>query len=236
MTRTHTLRLIAGGLAAATTLSLAGATAAHAAPGTNGATMARLKAAGDTAITARLAVLQQLSGEVNGAKHLSAGDVSTLLGQISADTSGLTQLKTTIDAETNGANLVTELKSIVTSYRVYVEMVPKVHLVRAADWVVDVTTTITNVEPKLQAAISAKGNPSAAVAAYSDLVTKVSAAEGLASGLTGQLEGLTPAEYPSPAQTTLHGDRQALGTAANDLKQARADLQIIRNALKNGNA
>lgn len=233
MTRTHTIRLLAGGLAAATTLSLVGATAAQAAPG---ATMARLKAAGDSAITSRLAVLQQLTSEVTGAKHLNAGDASTLLGQISADISGLTQLKATIDAETNGANLVTELKSVVTSYRVYVEMVPKVHLVRAADWVVDVTTTIGGVEPKLQAAITAKGNPAAAVAAYGDLVSKVSAAQGLAGGLAGQLEGLTPAQYPTPAQATLHTDRQTLGTAASDLKQARADLQIIRDALKNATA
>jgi len=237
MTRARIVRLIAGGLAAATTLSLAGATAAHALPANpSTATLARLKQKGDSAITDRLAVLQQLTAEVNGAKHLAPGDKSTLVGQLSADVSGLTQLKSTIDAETNPISLVTELRSIVSAYRVYVEMAPKVHLIRADDWVIDVTTTITGIEPKLQAAITAKGNPAAAVSAYSDLVAKVSAAEGLANGLTAQLEALTPPQYPAPAQTTLRAARQALGSAAADLKQARADLQNIRDALKNGNS
>ena len=225
-------RLLSLGLAAATLPTLLGVTAASAAdrprltsvtsssPTSTSLTstpanavkpaVARIQQHGDDAINQRLSTLKELTADVTSAKYLTATDRSNLLGQIGADTTGLTQLKATIDANTNPATLIPEVQSIVTAYRVYVELEPKVHLIRAADFVLQLTGTITPLEPKLQAAITARKLTGAAEA-YTDLAAKVAAAEQLVTGLSSQLAALVPSQYPSPAQSTLKSARQNIG-------------------------
>jgi hypothetical protein len=226
---TRSRRLLSLCLAAGTVMTLTGAGAASAAvkPG-----VARLQQRGNDAINQRLTTLNELTGEVTAARYLTAPDRAILLGQIAADIAGLTRLKATIDADTNPATLVPEVVSIVTAYRVYVELEPKVHLIRGADFVLQIAGTITPIEPKLQAALAARHDPGTTAAVYADLVAKVAAAEQLVSGLSGRLAALVPSQYPSPAQATLKAARQAIGAAAADLRQARSDLGQLRDALE----
>src|SRR5205823_6265817 len=95
--------------------------------------MGALKARGDFEIDRRLRTLAYLSRRVHDATHLTADDSDALTTQLAAETSGLTALKAKIDADTDLATLRADLRDIVTQYRVYLLMDPKVHLVIGAD-------------------------------------------------------------------------------------------------------
>src|SRR2546428_166016 len=84
--------------------------------------------AGDVEIDRRLGTLTTLDGLVRDARHLTDADRQELLGEISADRSGLTALKAKIDADTDLTTLRNDLRTIVTGYRVYVLLEPKVRL------------------------------------------------------------------------------------------------------------
>src|SRR5439155_10089617 len=92
-----------------------------------------LKARGDFEIDRRLRTLADLTRRVHDATHLTAADRDALTTQLAAETSGLTALKAKIDADTDLATLRADLRDIVTQYRVYLLMDPKVHLVIGAD-------------------------------------------------------------------------------------------------------
>src|SRR5438874_1065316 len=90
-----------------------------------------------------------LTRRVHDATHLTAADRDALTTQLAAETSGLTALKAKIDADTDLATLRADLRDIVTQYRVYLLMDPKVHLVIGADRVLAAADAFDKVFAKL---------------------------------------------------------------------------------------
>ena len=198
------------------------------------AVLARLKTRGDAEIARRLTTLDQLSHVISDAKHISDGDKTTLTTIVVNDRSGLTTLKTKIDADTDVATARVDVQSIVTSFRVYVLLMPQVHLVRASDVGLDAVTRLDGLAARLQTRIDADRaagkDVTRAQASVDDLKAQTKAAAGVLAPVPDQVTSLTPPQWPG-AQSTLKSARESLRTARHDLQAARDDVRDALAAL-----
>jgi hypothetical protein len=212
-------RLLATALAASFALS----TAAHAAPTRDGSAV---KAAAHAAIARRLTALSDVRQRVSATTHLADANRTELLREIDADSSGLTALDQKIQADTDGATLRDDVRSIVTSYRVFVLMLPKAREVVVADAELAAADALGTAAGKLHAAIdtaTAKGKDTTkAVADLAAMNAKTASARQSAASVPGQVVPLQPANYGT-------ADRPVLIAARESLRSARADLRAARD-------
>lgn len=196
--------------------------------------LATLKTRGDAEIARRLKNLNDASSKIAGLTTLTASDKSALTTQVQNEISGLTALKAKLDADTTLSAGRTDVQSIVTEYRVYLLMLPKVHLVAATDHLSNALNNLSLLSGNLQTAITAQKDKGKDVTAMqtslTDMQAKTSAAGSILSGLADKLLALTPSDY-NTNHTVLMQYRASLGTAQADLKAARADAASIIKAL-----
>lgn len=207
------------------------ATAAHTTP-----TVEALRAWGDCEINRRFTTLTALSSAITASKAMFPSDAAALQGEISSTRSGLTSLKATIDSATVVLTLKADIVKIATDYRVYLLVVPQVHLVNAADSVLAAQARFTDINTRLSARIAtanAAGKGTTAAQADLDAMNAaVAKAVGLATPLPAALLALTPALYNAGnAGPALSNARTAIVSARDDLKSAVADAQACRTAL-----
>ncbi len=199
------------------------------------ATLATCKQAGQNMVTARLDVLGDLRNKVTASKTLTAAHRATLTNLVDSDRSGLSTLATTIQGDTTLAQCRSDVQSIVTRFRVYVLVVPQVHITIAADALQAADTTLAGLEQKLSTAIqNAHLNPGQqqrASEALTDYDTHVGNAAALIKGQADAVLALTPAGYPGTT-TTLKSAHTNLESAHADLKAARADFDTIADILR----
>src|ERR1035437_5183148 len=84
-----------------------------------GATVATIRAFGDCEISRRFTTLTDLSAKITASKVMTSSDASALQSEIGSTRSGLTSLKTTIDAETDVTALKADVVKIATDSRVF---------------------------------------------------------------------------------------------------------------------
>jgi hypothetical protein len=196
--------------------------------------LATLKTRGDAEINRRLTNLNAALTTVQAVTTLTASDKSTLVSQIQAEISGLTTLKTKLDADTTLAAGRTDVQSIVNDYRVYVLMLPKARLSSAFDRLDVVETKLTNLEGQLQSAITAAQTAGKNVTTMQTILTdmraKTTAIASLSSGQVATLLALQPSDYNTD-HTVLESYRTTLGTAQTDAKAAATDAASIIQAL-----
>jgi hypothetical protein len=198
--------------------------------------VAAIISAGDREISRRLTSLSGLASKINAATRLSASDKSTLSSEVSSEQSGLTALKTKLDAEVTLAGAKTDAQSIYGDYRVYALVVPKVQLVKVADDQQVVESKLTDLALKLQTRLSATKSSGKDVtslqAQLTDMQTKTQAAAALSSSIEAKVIGLQPSDYNSN-HAVLIGDRDQLQTAHADNQAAASDAKAIIAGLKN---
>jgi hypothetical protein len=199
-----------------------------------GATVETIRAFGDCEINRRFTTLTDLSAKITASKVMTSSDAAALQSEIGSTRSGLTSLKTTIDAETDVTALVVKIAS---DYRVFLLVVPQVNLVNGADSVLFAQTKFAAVNTTLTARIAAATahgkNTTAAQTNLDAMNAAVTHAVALASPLPAALLPLTPAQYNGgPAGPVLTNARTVLGQARDLLKSATADAKACRDALK----
>jgi hypothetical protein len=204
---------------------------------TTGMTPARmtlLKDRGHLAIQRRLNELDRLTALVNGAKHLTSANRSSLLSKLSSDRSGLQALDTKIQGDSDAATLRSDLQSIVTAYRIYVLVAPQVHIVVASDRVAAFVSLGDTIAGKIQAAIDkAKADGKdvkAAQTALNDMKRQLQDASAAIAGVASKVIALTPSGYPGN-RSTLISARDSILTARAHLVKARADARAAISAL-----
>ncbi|HTB48783.1 MAG TPA: hypothetical protein VK712_01740 [Verrucomicrobiae bacterium] len=202
----------------------------------NQATLNLIINRGNSEITRRLNTLNTLSSKINGAAKLTSSDKSSLNSEVSSEISNLTSLKTKLDADTDVTTARTDAQGIITDYRVYALIVPKVDLVKTADDQQTAEAKLSALSTNLQSRITAAQNSGKAVtslqSSLSDLNSKVAAAQAISSSIESSVIGLQPSDYNSN-HSVLSGDRNQLSTAHTDIQAAIADAQSIVTALKN---
>jgi hypothetical protein len=194
-----------------------------------------LKAKSDTAITKRIASLQDLSTKVSAAKHISVSEKSSIQATISGEVSSLQGLQARIDADTVGADLKTDAESITKDFRIYMLVIPQGRIVAASDRVDTIVGLMQQFAPKLQARITAAQtagkNVTVAQNAYADMIAKVADAQTQANAAVSSTASLQPdqgnASVEASNKTSLKAAEAKLKTAEQDLKAARADVSVI---------
>lgn len=209
-----------------------------ASPALNAKQTARLSSlhiAADTAITARLTSLNSASARINGLAKLSSDQKAQFNGQITTDINALTALKSKADADTDLTTLRADYRSIFTTYRIYAEFLPQLHLLIASDTMGVSADKLTQFATKLQSRVQAAGNPSNLTSLLSDMQAKNADADTQYKNVQSQVSQLTPQGYdanPSGTTSILKGARSEIQTGANDLKASWADAKQIMQALK----
>jgi len=193
----------------------------------------------DMQITTRLASLNQASTRLDAIKKLTDAQKQQYTTAIQTNISGLTSLKAKCDADTDAATLEADTKSIVTSYRIYLEFMPQTALLAATDRLNDISSQFTIVIAKLQSRITeAQGqgdNVTSLQATLTDLQAKIADVATQTATITTQVGSLQPANVntdKSGTKTDFKSGRTALQAAQMDVKAALADVKLIVKGLE----
>jgi len=194
-----------------------------------------LKTHGDAEITRRLTSLNAAVTAVGKTTKLTASDKTTLTSQLQAEISGLTALKTKLDAETTLDGARADVQSIFDDYRVFALMLPKVRLIVVDDNFLAVgdafNTLALNLGSKINTAKAAGKDVTSVQATLTDMEAKLGDAHTKYFGLADKIINLSPSDY-NANHALLGTDRDALTAARADFKSARADATLIIAGLK----
>jgi hypothetical protein len=227
--------LTVGGVAQATSTSTGSGSSAAAAATATQTKIANIISKGNQEINRRLATLNTLSTKISSTTKLTSDDQATLSSEVNSEISGLTSLKSSLDAQTTLAGAISDAQSIISGYRVYALVVPKVMLIKTADDQQAVEAKLTTLAQKLQTRISAaqtKGtNVTTLQADLSDMTTMTAAAQNISSSMEQTVLVLEPTDYDSD-HAVLAGDGAQLQTAHSDNVAAYNDAKNIVSALQ----
>jgi len=188
-------------------------------------TVPAAKALCDQAITKRLTSLSTVRSSLDTATNVAGSDRTALDAEIDAAVAGLTTLKGTIDGDSTLVKVRSDCRLIVTSYRVYLFLIPKVELVRATDRVDAAADVLKSLQGLLQGLVNAdlaKGkNVTSAQGYVTDLGVKVSAATTSATSAASAVLPLDVSGFPGN-RPTIVSSRAALNSAAGALQGAEA--------------
>lgn len=195
--------------------------------------LATAKAHCDSAITHRLDALKRDSDRVEKLTHLSSENRTDLTSQLDAASTGLTQLKGTIDATTTAKALRVECKKTATEFRVYVLDRTKVRTAVATNRLAAGTERLAKLDAKLPEVIdraTKRGVPADKIA---DAQQRVTVVKAKLADATSKVDGqLAKVLALTPAQVNDHSAAPVLSAVKSDLAGAKADGAAIRTELK----
>jgi len=233
-------RGIAAATAGAAVLVLAGGQAAMAATPRPAATatcsaaaLSYVQARVGLAVSKRELTIGQLTSALTQRPHVTNAHRATLTGLFTSDAAGLQAVNAAVHSDTTCKQAVTDGRTVVTSYRVYMLLVPQTHLVAASDTGTYGASRLTAVEPKLQTAIDAIADPTTkahAQAAFDDLVAQAKTATDDFADVADTMLALTPAGMPA-AQSTVDAQRAKVTSGRTALTTALQDAKTIQSLL-----
>ncbi|MBS2961406.1 hypothetical protein KGA66_00010 [Actinocrinis puniceicyclus] len=193
-----------------------------------------VKALATARIDGRLETLRALQLAVTNAAHLTSADRSALGSLLTSDVSGLTALRGKVAAESAVAAVRADETVMVDQYRVYMLVVPKVHLTDAFDIEAAAVSALRKVHDKLAERVAKQpgGATAAEQAQLADLQTRVQNAEQAESGKTATLLAIQPGADATAIRGAITPLVDAAKSARKDLKQARDDAKKVRAELK----
>ncbi len=190
-------------------------------------------------LAARVSQLNALSSAAdNSANHLTTGDRQSLQNDITTvELPGIQGLQTQVPSVTTCPALRALARSMVYDYRVYVVMTPQTHMTVVMDDEAAIEGVLVNLEPQIATAIqnaqTAGKNVTAAEAAFTDLKSQVSTAQGETSGQSATILAQTPTGFPGNWGVFLAARTNATNAHA-DLHAAYSDAEHIRTDLQKG--
>ena len=199
------------------------------------ARLSTLHTLADSAINKRLTSLNEASTRINGLVKLTGDQKSQFSGEITTYVNGLTSLKTKADADTDLPTLKADYRSIFSTYRIYAEFLPQVHILTASDTMAVTADKLSDLAAKLQSRIQTAGNPGNLTNLFSDMQARITDAKTQYSNVQSQVTSLTPQSYDNNATgttATLKNARSQIQTGSGDLKTAFADAKQIIQAIK----
>ena len=189
----------------------------------------------DAAVARRLTSLASVKAELDATPSVASADRATLDTQIDATGTGLTALKATFDADTTLAKVRTDCSRVVSEYRVYALLIPRIELVRAAGRVQAAAGTLKHLAGLLQAGVNAARDRSkdttSAQGYVTDLGLKADAATKAVAGIPTAILPLDAAGYPGD-RPVLVGARASVAAAQGALTGAIAAASSAITALK----
>jgi hypothetical protein len=195
------------------------------------------RAVGDCEIDRRLDTISKLRTVLADAKALTGAHRTALTAILDRSQSGLTGLRSKIDADPDLPTVRADVHAIFADYRIYALVVRQVHLVRGDDGVAAAAARLTEAAGKIQTAIeTAQQNGQDVTVASGHLAgmqSAIAAALDQVAGDAGQILPLTPAQWNAgTAKPVLDAARSSLVTARTDLATALTEAKAAVAALK----
>lgn len=231
------------GVAASATVSASGGGQAHGGTGVSSTIhLATMTNRATQEIARRVAALNALNARLTAMIRLSAVDKNNLSIAIKSQLTALNTLQAKIntDAMTNNVgNLKADVRSILTSYRIFVLILPQGMIEAAAGRAFTIVGIMNDLSAKFAARISAAqaagNNVTVASAALADFNAKVSSGNIQARAAVAEVSSLTPDNSNQSVMAsntvTLKDARSKIQAAQQDFVAARADAETIIAAL-----
>jgi hypothetical protein len=215
-------------------LLVASGVASEASP-TTSVRVQSIMAGASAKVDTRLATLDRLATTVRSSASLSSSDKAYLSDEISNEISGLSGLQTKLAADTNVAQASADADSVLSGYRVYTLVVPKVRLVSMADHQQHVEATLRSRAQTLQSMITADTSAGTDVSseqtALDKVLSQISIAEWFSASLENRVLLLQPSDW-NAHHDTLTGDRAALITLHAQNLSSASKLDSIARLLQ----
>lgn len=197
--------------------------------------LANAKTRAGKEIERRITALNRLLTRITSMKKLTPDQIATFTSQIQTEITNLTNLKAKIEADSDLKTLQEDIKSIVTSYRIYALFIPKLSLIAAADRIGAITDKLGSISDKLQTEIqqvqSLGKDVSSIQDAFDDLQAKIADAKVQYNAVIAEVTPLAPEGYPGN-KSVLTDAKSKLKTGTDDLKAAQQDVKTIILGLK----
>lgn len=194
-----------------------------------------LKNRASNEITRRITSLTHVINKISAIKRLTQNQKDSLISNIQSEIESLKLLNSKIQTDTDIVTLRTDIKSIVTSYRIYLLYLPQTQIIIAADALLTTADTLTELTTKLQSRINetkSKGEDvSTLETTLAEMQAKISEAKTQANNAIDAVSILKPTDYPGN-KPELQSARTMLQTAHKDLITAKQDAQKIVVELK----
>ena len=194
----------------------------------------RVQSRVDSAVSKRLTTIQRLTSALASRPHVTDAHRAALTELYAGDSSGLKAVDAKVQADTTCQAAVTDGRTVVTSFRVYLLLAPQTRLVSASDTGTYAAGRLAAAVPKAQTAVDALTDPTkkaAAQAKLDDLKAKVAAAQADFSGVGDEVLALVPADIPAKTGT-LDGYRGKVADGRTALRAAAADAKALRDLLR----
>ena len=210
--------------------------------GIKGASVATIVNRADEEITRRITALTDLSTRVGAMARLSANEQESLSTTIESQIAALSALKAKISADeaaNSTTTLKTDVQSIITSYRIYMLVLPQGAIEAAADRILTISGIMSDLSAKfssrISAAATAGNNVSSSQAALADMNAKIADANTQVQAANTEVASLTPDNGSSTLMqantAALQDARAKIVASQHDLIAARADAMTIVKAL-----
>jgi len=197
--------------------------------------LANIKTRGSAEIDRRLTALNGLITKISSATKLSAASRASLVSEVNTEITDLTALRVKLNAETTISAAAADVTSMVTEYRVYALIMPKVALVKTADDQLaaeaKLTALATKISTRLTQAQTAGKNVATLSVMLTDMQAKVAAAQTISTKVETSVLALLPTDYDTN-HSVLGGYRDQLKTAHADNQAAYNDAKTIITDLK----
>lgn len=187
-------------------------------------------------IERRIVSLNKVRERISKIKRLTDARRAELVSSIQVEISNLTALNSKIQSETDIEVLRVDVKSIITSYRIYLLYLPMTRIIVAGDELLNTANKLSDLATKLtrivEEAKSQGENTASLEALLVDMKAKITNVNLQANNAINLVAPLKPSGYPDN-KTTLATARTMLQTAWKDLQDARLDAQKIILASRN---
>lgn len=191
--------------------------------------MAKIISKANQEIDRRITELNKLIEQVGNMKRVSAQEKASLASMVQTQIADLNSVKTKIDADTDIETLRTDVKSITISYRIYALVIPRGHILVAADRLRMIANMMSETAIKLETRIStaktAGKDVAALESALADLKTKIADALTQAAAAESTVALLTPDLGDA---TQMKNNKNALMDSRTKIKAGRQDVNAAR--------
>ncbi len=192
------------------------------------------------AIDTRLDSLSEAQARLNDASFVTEDHLRELTGIIGSTESGLTGLRSEIDAATDREEIRRLCMLIGPEYRVYLVVIPQVHLTAATDRIDAAGEKIEDLEERfydaVEKATEAGIDVSEAVSLAEEAMALFDAGINGVDGVADSVLAVTPHSYDEgPGAATLNSAREAVRTSHDQMKSGwetgKAAVQALKDAI-----
>lgn len=150
---------------------------------------------GDAKIAKRLTDLDKLTVKINANTKLSATNKDLLAADVSSAKTGLTALKAKLDAETDITQAKADNNLIVTDYRVYLLIVPKINMLKVSDNQITKQAQLLAFANLLKSAVSESDKSTTLMPKVTAMIAGITATQKLSQETQAKLLALKPSDY-----------------------------------------